>query len=269
MTLDDHEVENNWADEISEQNAPRDEFVVRRANALRACWEHMPMRLAQQPVGPDMQVYRRFRWGDLAEFSVLDTRQYRSDQVERRRHQAARPGERRPGAFDHRRRAGGVAARRPRRLAARWNVIPHQTAIAEVDTKAGPDVAVPMDTWDGYEASRRRILGGIHERSVDNVVFLSGDLHRSLAADLLLDFDDPGSPVVAAELVGTSVTSGATARTTTRAAARSSPRTRGSSTATSSAATCAGASPATPSPPTIASRPTSADRARSCTPARR
>lgn len=208
VTLDDHEVENNWADEISEQNAPRDEFIVRRANALRAWWEHMPMRLAQQPLGPEMQVYRRFRWGDLAEFSVLDTRQYRSDQAYGDGTKAPGPETADParsitGDAQEAWLLDGLAASR-----ARWNVIPHQTAIMRIDTKAGPDVAVPMDTWDGYEASRRRILGGIHERRVDNVVFLSGDLHRSLAADLLLDFDDPGSPVVAAELVGTSVTSG-------------------------------------------------------------
>ncbi len=81
VTLDDHEVENNWADEVPENNVPREEFLVRRANALRAYWENMPMRLPQQPVGHDMQIYRRFRFGDLAEFSVLDTRQYRSDQA--------------------------------------------------------------------------------------------------------------------------------------------------------------------------------------------
>ncbi len=77
-----------------------------------------------------------------------------------------------------------------------------------IDTKAGPEVAVPMDTWDGYEGSRNRILGGIHERGVDNVLFLTGDLHRSLAADLKLDFLDPASPTVGVELVGTSITSG-------------------------------------------------------------
>ncbi len=166
------------------------------------------MRLTQQPVGPDMQVYRRFRWGDLAEFNVLDTRQYRSDQAygdgtKPPGPESADPARTITGDAQEAWLLDGLAASR-----ARWNVIPHQTAIMRIDTKAGPDVTVPMDTWDGYEASRRRILGGIHERGVENVVFLSGDLHRSLAADLLLDFDDPASPVVAAELVGTSITSG-------------------------------------------------------------
>jgi alkaline phosphatase D len=208
VTLDDHEVENNWADEVPENSVPRDEFVVRRANALRAWWEHMPMRRAQQPAGFDMQVYRRFRYGDLAEFSVLDTRQYRSDQVygdgtKPPGPDTADPARTITGDAQERWLLDGLAASRTR-----WNVIPHQTAIMRIDTLAGSGIAVPMDTWDGYEASRRRVLGGIHERGVDNVVFLAGDLHRSLAADLKLDFDDPASPTVAVELVGTSISSG-------------------------------------------------------------
>jgi alkaline phosphatase D len=207
VTLDDHEVEDNWADDISRDNAPRDEFLVRRANALRAWWEHMPMRVAQQPTGPDMQVHRRFRYGDLAEFNVLDTRQYRSDQASGDGTKPPNPGSQDPartitGDEQERWLLDGLAA-----SDARWNVIPHQTAIMRIDTVAGPGVAVPMDTWDGYEASRRRVLGGIHERGVEDVVFLAGDLHRSLAADLKLDFDDPASPTVAVELVGTSISS--------------------------------------------------------------
>ena len=81
VTFDDHEVENNWADEVSENNLPAPEFLVRRAQAFRAYWEHMPLRLPQPPDGVDMRLHRRFRFGRLAEFNVLDTRQYRSDQA--------------------------------------------------------------------------------------------------------------------------------------------------------------------------------------------
>ena len=37
---------------------------------------------ARKPVGKDMPLYRRAAWGDLATFHVLDTRQYRSNQIE-------------------------------------------------------------------------------------------------------------------------------------------------------------------------------------------
>ncbi|MGO4431111.1 alkaline phosphatase D family protein, partial [Streptomyces sp. MCAF7] len=88
-----------------------------------------------------------------------------------------------------------------------WNVLGHQTAITLLDTVSGPGVAVPMDAWDGYSASRDRLLGGIDERGIQNVVSLAGDLHRTVVSDLALDFIDPDSKVVATEFVGTSLTS--------------------------------------------------------------
>jgi len=80
LTWDDHEVDNNWADEIPEDGQPRGAFLRRRAAAFQAYWEHMPLRRTSRPRGIDMQLYRRIAFGDLAEFNVLDTRQFRADQ---------------------------------------------------------------------------------------------------------------------------------------------------------------------------------------------
>ena len=80
VTWDDHDAENNYADEISENDDPPEVFLRRRANAYQAYYEHMPLRRSSVPRGPDMRLYRRLTYGDLAEFNVLDTRQYRSDQ---------------------------------------------------------------------------------------------------------------------------------------------------------------------------------------------
>ena len=82
VTWDDHEVENNYADLDSDPDSPVEEFTARRADAYRAYWEHMPLRRARKPTGAFFDLFRRFRWGDLATFNVLDTRQYRSDQAE-------------------------------------------------------------------------------------------------------------------------------------------------------------------------------------------
>jgi phosphodiesterase/alkaline phosphatase D-like protein len=207
VTLDDHEVVDNWADD-AHPSAPPAQFLVRRANAFRAYWEHMPLRLAQLPKGPDMQLYRRISYGRLAEFSVLDTRQYRSDQAYGDGTKAPGPETKDPsrtitGDAQEKWLLDGWSASR-----ARWNVMAHQTAIARLDTKDGPDVLVPMDTWDGYEASRDRVLGGAAQRKVRNLVSIAGDLHRSVASDLKLDFTDPASAIVGAEFVGTSITSG-------------------------------------------------------------
>jgi phosphodiesterase/alkaline phosphatase D-like protein len=207
VTLDDHEVVDNWADE-AHPSAPPAQFLVRRANAFRAYWEHMPLRLAQLPNGPDMQLYRRIRYGRLAEFSVLDTRQYRSDQAYGDGTKAPGPETKDPartitGDAQEKWLLDGWTA-----MQSRWNVLAHQTAMARLDTKDGPQVLVPMDTWDGYEASRDRVLGGAVQRRVRNLVSIAGDLHRSVASDLKLDFTNPDSPTVGSEFVGTSITSG-------------------------------------------------------------
>ena len=50
------------------------------------------------------------------------------------------------------------------------------------------------------------------EKRIANPVVLGGDVHSFNVADLKLDFDDPKSPVVASEFVGTSITSQAWAQ---------------------------------------------------------
>ena len=78
-TFDDHEIADNWADD-SERATPPEAFLFRRAAALQAWYEHMPVRRAALPRGPDVRAWRAFRFGDLATMPVLDTRQHRSKQ---------------------------------------------------------------------------------------------------------------------------------------------------------------------------------------------
>src|SRR5699024_12690925 len=75
-TWDAQELETDYP--IAEADA---DDVVRRANAYRAYWEHMPLRRPQRPVGPEARMYRSFDFGRLARFTVLDVRQYRSAEV--------------------------------------------------------------------------------------------------------------------------------------------------------------------------------------------
>ena len=65
-----------------------------------------------------------------------------------------------------------------------------------------------MDQWPGYEVSRRRLLRFFHERSVPNPVVLTGDIHLNWVNDLQLDFQNPKSPLVGTEFVGTSMNNG-------------------------------------------------------------
>ena len=91
---------------------------------------------------------------------------------------------------------------------ATWNVPAQQVMMAPLNRGQGDDRRYSMDQWPGYELSRRRLLKFFHDRQISNPVVLTGDIHVNWVNDLQLDFENPESPVVGTELVGTSMTSG-------------------------------------------------------------
>lgn len=209
VTWDDHEFDNNCAGDISEQtHVEPAEFLLRRANAYQAYYEHMPLRVSSIPNGPLMQIYRGCSWGRLADFSVLDTRQYRSDQP-------CEDGnkEQCEGALSDKQTMLGQEqeAWLNERLAsspATWNILAQQVMMARADRKAGEEVAYSMDQWPGYEVPRRRLMQFLHDQKISNPIVLTGDIHTNWANELKVDFDDANSPTVANEFVGTSMSSG-------------------------------------------------------------
>jgi alkaline phosphatase D len=208
VVWDDHETENNWADEIPElPGEPGEAWLARRVAAFRAYYENMPLRRTSIPRGYDMQLYRRIHWGRLASFHMLDTRQYRDDQAcgDGYKDCAAAADEDRSitGAEQEAWLLDGF-----RRSSARWDVIGQQVFFAQRDNNAGPLKVTSQDAWDGYVASRRRITQGWLDAKVRNPVVLTGDVHAHWASDLKLDYDDPTSATVGAELVCSSITSG-------------------------------------------------------------
>ena len=80
VVWDDHEVDNNYAGLHQEAGVPIEQFALRRAAGYKAFYEHMPLRRASIPKGALLQLYRPFTYGTLASISMLDTRQYRTDQ---------------------------------------------------------------------------------------------------------------------------------------------------------------------------------------------
>ena len=208
VTPDDHEVDNNYAAAISENNDPRDVFLARRAAAYQAYYEHMPLRRRSVPAGPNIQLYRQFTYGQLASFMVLDTRQYRSDQPCGDTTKPPCPGTADPGA-------GLLGAAQERWLLEsldksrrRWNVLPQQVMMARVDQAPGPEERVSMDQWSGYDAERTRVLEYFARRRASNPIVLTGDIHSNWVNDLKVDFRNERSAAVATEFVGTSITSG-------------------------------------------------------------
>jgi alkaline phosphatase D len=209
VTWDDHEFDNNCAADISEHlEVTREDFLKRRAAAYQAYYEHMPLRRAAMPQGPDMLLYRRVPYGRLTDFHVLDTRQYRTDQPCGDDNKPPCPEALSPqatllGAIQRDWLLENLA-----KSPATWNVLAQQVMMARVDRKAGAETTHSMDQWPGYEMERRRLLKYMHEQRIANPIVLTGDIHSNWANNLIADFDDLESKVVATEFVGTSISSG-------------------------------------------------------------
>jgi alkaline phosphatase D len=208
VTWDDHEVDNNYAGDAPEDKQSRQAFLERRARAYQAYYEHMPLRRSSLPSGSDMRLYRRLRYGDLAEFNVLDTRQYRSDQPCGDGNKPLCPEALNPQATM-------MGAEQERWLfknldesRAVWNVIAQQVMMARWDSAAGSDLRLSMDKWGAYPAALNRFLNFLKERKPSNPIVITGDIHSNWVADLKANFDDPASAVVGTEFIGTSITSG-------------------------------------------------------------
>lgn len=231
MVWDDHEVENDYA-ALQGQHLDA-HFAARRAAAYQAYWEHLPFPKAARPRlgvrGATMRITGRLDWGALARIHLLDNRQYRDPQA------CPRPGRggsntvalqdcpalhdpRRSllGAEQERWLANGWDLRRP------WNLVAQQTLMARhtwsdpsleaglsegAGAGAGRGATYWTDGWDGYAASRNRLLGTVAARQVPGVVVLGGDVHAHVVADLKADFDRPDAPTVATEFCGTSIAS--------------------------------------------------------------
>lgn len=169
MTFDDHEVANNWASDDVDPDVPVEEFLARRANAFQAYYEHMPVRQAQRPVGPDMRIHRRLTFGDLLDLYVLDTRQYRSDQV--RQDRRADPTRTMLGDDQEGWLRQAVAG-----PTARWSVLAQQVFFSQRDFTAGPDQGFNDDAWDNYLVARNRLRDHLAAVGTSNPVVLTGDV---------------------------------------------------------------------------------------------
>ena len=212
---DDHEVDNDYADDRSQHAHPREWFLARRAAAYKAYYEHMPLRRQMVPLGPHMRLYDRVTFGTLAQFHVLDDRQFRSHQpcvgAGRGGSTVAAEdcGERRDpklsllGEVQERWLETGLARSR-----ARWNVLANQVRFAPTDTDANIGRrGFGNDNWDNYVADRQRVLDAIKEHQPANPIVITGDVHVHEVRNVPPDFENFDAPPIATEFIGTSISS--------------------------------------------------------------
>lgn len=175
---DDHEVANDYDGAEPEPGITAQQI----ADAYQAFFENQPIRDQGAPDDP-RRAYRSFRYGTLAEFFVLDCRQYRTRDAGRdgggldpfgylvgapepdtiaRINDASRSM---LGATQLSWLKQGLAA-----SAARWKFILSSVTFTSL-------LVQPYDRWDGYAAERYSLLRFIDDNRIDGVVILSADIH--------------------------------------------------------------------------------------------
>ncbi|MEU8759188.1 alkaline phosphatase D family protein [Streptomyces sp. NPDC048659] len=213
---DDHEFANDAWSGGAENHTPGTEgdWAARVAAAKRAYFEWMPVRASTEGT-----VFRRLRFGRLADLHLLDLRSFRSQQ--------AGTGS---GAVDDPERSitgraqldwlkSGLSA-----SDAAWQLVGTSVMISPVAFGSLPahlleplagllglpkeGIAVNVDQWDGYTDDRKELLRHLRDRSIRNTVFLTGDIHMAWANDVPVTAATyPLSASAATEFVVTSVTS--------------------------------------------------------------
>jgi len=211
LTWDDHEIANDAWSGGAENHDPATEgdYATRKAAAHKAYYEWMPVR-----AGASGEIYRRVRFGRLAELSMLDLRSYRSQQTSG------------TGVDDPARTITGddqMAWLKDGLTSstARWKLVGNSVMISRLDVATLPawllgplakllgipsnGFAVNNDQWDGYNADRDELVAHLRAHNTRDVVFLTGDIHTSWANELVTrtTVTDPA----AAEFVVPSVTS--------------------------------------------------------------
>ncbi|MEO8280562.1 MAG: alkaline phosphatase D family protein [Ideonella sp.] len=231
---DDHDLINGiWRDGANSHDPSKGSFTDRRAAAMQAYLEWLPIRLPD-PTMP-AKIYRRFEFGNLATLHMLDARALgRDPQASREDHLSgvtASPTRQMLGIEQAAWLNAGLQASN-----ATWQLLGSQVwmarmhlplsvlddlsedaisafvsaqATAEASRSeaqralvAQPRAPFKSDTWDGYPAARESIFDTAR-RLDKNLVVFAGDSHNAWASDL----KDASGAAVGVEFATTSVTS--------------------------------------------------------------
>jgi alkaline phosphatase D len=214
---DDHDVANDYAADVSEEDEDPQLFLTRRAAAYQAYYEHMPLPRWAVPSGPAMRLYAQRAFGDLASIVLLDQRQYRDPEAcpplgragghrvdEGKCQELDAPERTMLGARQEAWAQGQLASSQTR-----WNILAQGTLMGYNNEAALPERRYWTDAWNGYPAARERLVRFLSERRISNPVVLSGDIHAFVVSGLHLKAANLDSPIVAPEFVTTSVSSDA------------------------------------------------------------
>ncbi|MEU8823824.1 alkaline phosphatase D family protein [Streptomyces sp. NPDC048636] len=213
---DDHEFADNAWSGGAENHTPAGEgsWSARMSAAKQAYFEWMPVRPSTQGT-----TYRRLRYGTLADLHLLDLRSYRDQQASTGSGAVDDPNRTVTGRAQLDWLKSGLSGSQTT-----WRLVGNSVMISPVAFGAIPaDLLGPLaellglpkggltintDQWDGYTDDRRELLAHLTDNSIDNTVFLTGDIHMAWANDVPVKAATyPLSRSAATEFVVTSVTS--------------------------------------------------------------
>ncbi|KAL7271554.1 hypothetical protein RUND412_005678 [Rhizina undulata] len=222
---DDHEVaDNSYRDGTADMNNTEDSFIKydgvsfdqRKANAVRAYFEWMPLR--QVDMDDNLRIWRNFSLGGLLDLVMLDTRHYErsltdlywnTEYVKEISNDQGRSimGPRQEHWFYNQ------LSESSNRGAA-WRIVGSQIVFSRLNESFSYGSVTPedYDAWDGYVSNKNRTLAHLYENNINNTIFISGDSHANWVSDLVWLDEHPynsttGAGSIGIELAGTAISS--------------------------------------------------------------
>lgn len=207
VVWDDHETANDaWRDGAENHQPGEGDWERRKAAALRAWFEWLPVRDPNQLRARSGRIFRRFRFGDLVQLDMLDTRLFgREQQVPALVDGVTQELLVSPqdlfaylaeiGREDRQLLGAGQERWLYRQLemaelrSTRWQVLGQQVMMGQLAVAATglpPGVRIPLNTdqWDGYAGARSRLLDFLDGQGINDLLILTGDFHSSWAHDI-------------------------------------------------------------------------------------
>lgn len=174
---DDHEIEDNWGPVLRSDGAEDGGrwIAPARAAAWAARWE------PGEREGLHRHFWHRFDWRGVR-FFIADARMERQPRPQSRLMSARIMGDEQWQAL-----LAWLAQQddRPRVVLSGSLLLPRRRSVAEY-----PGAAAASDAWDGFPASQHGLLRALWVRGAQDVIFLSGDEHRSGYATAWVGVDD-------------------------------------------------------------------------------
>lgn len=179
MILDDHEIEDNWSQDRINESSKRKLFQIAIGAYMSYQWSHSSRSFGRM-------LYYHFTCGGYP-FFVLDTRTQRfRGQTLANNHLLGRPSsnpETEPSQIDillawllRQQKDRGDA---PKFIVSSGVFVPNP-----IETLHGDEAKHASDSWPAFPETRARLIDHIVVNGIQNVVFLSGDVHNFNVAEI-------------------------------------------------------------------------------------